>query len=88
MLVNSSSMLVTRSKVRIYLGISVMLNIIVLITLFLPTDKAHGLMGDEAWKELAKYGLTRWSDDGAFLTVPARGCSMCEVDPVLCEEIG
>ncbi|OWZ35371.1 hypothetical protein C343_01038 [Cryptococcus neoformans C23] len=81
-------MRVNRSMMRMYLSISVILNIIALITLFLPTDRARGLMGDAAWKGLAKYGLTRRPDDPAILTVPAKGCSMCEVDPVLCEEIG
>ncbi|KIR24948.1 hypothetical protein I309_06232 [Cryptococcus deuterogattii LA55] len=83
-----SMLRLTRGNAKTCLSISIVLNIIVLIVLFLPAERTRRPLGDEAWDKLANCGIARSLKDQAFSTVPARGCSMCEVDPVLCEEIG
>lgn len=83
-----SMLRLTRGNAKTCFSISIVLNMIALIILFLPTERTRRLLGDEAWDNLAKFGIARSLKDQAFSNVPARGCSMCEVDPVLCEEIG
>ncbi|WVQ85996.1 hypothetical protein IAT38_008164 [Cryptococcus sp. DSM 104549] len=82
-------MRLSRSNVKLYLNLSIALNIIVLIALFLPSDKAHGLIGEDAWSKLQEYGALRRTGAQDYMDVGlTRSCSMCDVAPDLCEEIG
>ncbi|WWD20499.1 hypothetical protein CI109_104975 [Kwoniella shandongensis] len=94
-LLPSNIMRVSRNNAKLYLNLSIALNLIVLIVLFLPSERAHGLIGDSAWAKVQEYDwLRRPGGAGGPLAGQAVlenrrvGCSMCEVDPALCEDMG
>ncbi|WVQ63079.1 uncharacterized protein L199_001230 [Kwoniella botswanensis] len=95
-LLPSRIMRVSRNNAKTYLNLSIAFNILLLIAIFLPTEHAHGIIGDKAWNKIEKYGLLRnqWpssSDGGSGLgldPVSTRSCSMCSVSPEFCEEFG
>ncbi|WRT70476.1 uncharacterized protein IL334_007474 [Kwoniella shivajii] len=93
-LLPSRIMRVTRSNAKTYLNLSIAFNILLLIAIFLPTEHAHGIIGDKAWSKVEEYGLlkSKWGSSSTDLAQAVmenrRGCSMCDVDPEFCEEFG
>ncbi|KAK8850316.1 hypothetical protein IAR55_004233 [Kwoniella newhampshirensis] len=88
----SSIMRVSRNNAKLYLNLSIALNLIVLIVLFLPSQKAHDLIGDSAWAKVQEYDWLRGTGGvgggQAVLENRRVGCSLCEVDPELCVDMG
>ncbi|ODN99353.1 hypothetical protein L198_03195 [Cryptococcus wingfieldii CBS 7118] len=76
----------SRGNVKLLLGLSVILNVVVLVALFVPSKQAHELLGEETWAKITQLG--NHIEEHRHTLVPEKSCSMCAVDPRLCNELG
>ncbi|KJE01198.1 hypothetical protein I311_05168 [Cryptococcus gattii NT-10] len=79
----------SRGSAKLVLVISLAVNIVILIALFLPSEKVHEILGDEAWSKLSDYRVgCRTEEQHAFALQQGSSCGMCQFDPELCEQLG
>lgn len=79
----------SRGSAKLVLVISLAVNIVILIALFLPSEKVHEILGDEAWSKLSDYRVGwRTEEQHAFALQQGSSCGMCQFDPELCKQLG
>ncbi|OXG45645.1 hypothetical protein C359_00332 [Cryptococcus neoformans Bt120] len=86
----------SRGNIKLFLTASLALHIVILTALFFPSEKAHDLLGDDAWSKLLEYGVGKTNcgvdkttyEQHALTVQQGSTCGICQFDPELCEELG
>ncbi|WVO17581.1 hypothetical protein L204_105278 [Cryptococcus depauperatus] len=83
---------INHTTIKLFLNLFLALNIVVLIIFFFPIKQAHVILKDHAWDGLSRCNGSSKEYDSKLAPgmrmAQEKGCTMCEVAPDLCQELG